>query len=114
VNYEGCKQKWEWQLWAHLRKRQLDGLHFRRQHPVGHYIVDFYCHEHRLIIELDGPSHDEQVTYDDERTAWLEAHDYRIIRFTNEQVQKNLEGVLIAISMCAALLAGGSDEAKEE
>jgi len=92
----------ERRLWWRLRKRQLDGLHFRRQHPIGPFIVDFYCDKHRLIIELDGPSHDEQVEYDEERTAWLEACGYRVIRFANKQVRNNLEGVLEAILMCCA------------
>jgi len=100
----------ERRLWWRLRKLQLDGLHFRRQYPIGRFIVDFYCDRHRLIIELDGPSHDEQVEYDKERTAWLKAHGYRIIRFTNKQVRNNLEGVLEAISMCAASLTKEPDK----
>ncbi len=90
--------KMEWRLWAQLRQRQLAGLRFRRQHPIGPFIVDFCCKEHSLIIELDGSSHDDQVEYDEERSAWLEAQGFRIIRFTNEQVRTNLEGVLIAIA----------------
>ncbi len=86
-----------------LRRNQLGGVYFRRQHPIGPFIVDFCCTEHNLIIELDGPLHDEQVEYDEERTEWLKAHGYRIIRFTNEQVRTNLEGVLMTIATCVGI-----------
>jgi very-short-patch-repair endonuclease len=90
-------------LWRHLRRRQLNGVYFRRQYPIGPFIVDFCCTEHYLIIELDGPSHDDQVEYDEERTEWLEAHNYRVIRFTNEQIRTNLEGVLKTIAACVGV-----------
>ena len=80
-------------LWHHIRRRQLGGYRFRTQHPVGNYIVDFYCLEERLAIELDGGHHSEQVTYDNERSAWLKARGYRVLRFWNNQVLGEIEAV---------------------
>jgi very-short-patch-repair endonuclease len=77
-----------------LRGKQL-GVKFRRQHDIGHYIVDFYCPERQLVIELDGESHftnDEQA-YDQIRDAYLQGLGLRVLRFTNVQVVENLEGV---------------------
>jgi very-short-patch-repair endonuclease len=59
-------------LWQHLRGRRLGGLKFRRQLPVGRYVADFLCHEEKLVVELDGPSHDDRVEHDSKRTAFLE------------------------------------------
>ena len=88
-------------LWEALRQRRLDGIKFRRQHPIGPYIVDFYCAMARLVIELDGASHVGQEEYDAERSAWLEAQGYFVIRFKNEAVVERLEGVLREIGvMC--------------
>ncbi len=84
----------EAQLWSRLRNRQLGGFKFRRQHPVGNYIVDFYCAETWLTIELDGDSHAAQVEYDRERTAWLTEQGYREMRFWNREVLQNIDGVL--------------------
>ena len=84
-------------LWRHLRQRQVAGLKFRRQHPIGHYILDFVCLEARLVIELDGGHHAERLTEDQERTAWLEARGYRVLRFWNTEVLENPEGVLEVI-----------------
>jgi very-short-patch-repair endonuclease len=67
-------------LWGRLRKRQVSGFAFRRQFPLGHYIVDFVCLAERLIVELDGGQHIEQQEYDTRRTAWLEKQGYRVIR----------------------------------
>jgi very-short-patch-repair endonuclease len=83
----------EAKLWNLLRNRRLDGLKFRRQHPIGRFIVDFYCHEARLIVELDGRSHDAQLDYDALRTGWLQEQGYRVVRFTNEQVLRDAIGV---------------------
>jgi very-short-patch-repair endonuclease len=66
----------EMKLWAHLRNRQLGGLKFRRQHPIGRFIADFYCAQHRLFIEIDGESHGEQAEYDAARSVWLSAHGF--------------------------------------
>ncbi|MCX7841129.1 MAG: endonuclease domain-containing protein [Anaerolineae bacterium] len=84
----------EAKLWSRLRNRQLGGFKFRRQHPIGNYIVDFYCAEAKLTIELDGDSHAVQVEYDQQRTAWLVEQGYREIRFWNREVLQNIEGVL--------------------
>jgi very-short-patch-repair endonuclease len=81
-------------LWNKLRNRGLIGLKFRRQHPIGTYITDFYCAQHRLVIELDGEIHLGQIEQDAERTAQLEAHGYRVLRVWNEEVETDLEGVL--------------------
>ncbi len=87
----------EAKLWAHLRNRQLDGFKFRRQHPIGRFIVDFYCAACRLVIEIDGDSHAEQIEYDQARTEWLNDLGYQVIRFTNREVFRRLEAVLEAI-----------------
>lgn len=84
-------------LWSRLRKKQLDGLKFRRQHPLGPFIADFYCAAHRLIIEVDGDIHDLQPERDAARTKQFEEYGYRVIRFQNEHVLKNVEGVLESI-----------------
>ena len=83
-------------LWRHLRNKQLKGFKFRRQHPVNIFIADFYCHEKKLIIELDGGIHDlpEQHEYDDSRTFLLEEKGFKILRFRNEEVENELEEVL--------------------
>ena len=85
-------------LWAHLRNDQL-GVSFRRQHPIGNYIPDFCCIKKKLIIELDGSQHLDQQAYDDERTTYFETLGYRVIRFWNNDVTKNIEGVLETILM---------------
>jgi very-short-patch-repair endonuclease len=87
-------------LWRQLRLGQL-GAHFRRQHAVGPYVVDFFCAKARLVIELDGDSHGDprQVQRDAYRTRWLqEQKAYRVLRFGNDEVLKNIEGVLIRIA----------------
>ncbi|MBN1887291.1 MAG: DUF559 domain-containing protein [Thermoflexales bacterium] len=83
----------ESKLWTVLRGRQFSGYKFRRQHPIGRFIVDFYCAEARLVIEIDGDSHAEQVEYDATRTDWLAQHGYRVIRFVNRDVLHQLEAV---------------------
>jgi very-short-patch-repair endonuclease len=87
----------ERRLWAYLRGKQLGGFRFRRQHPIGSFIVDFCCLSPRLAIEIDGDSHAEQVEYDEARTAYLEECQFAVIRFTNEDVRHRLEGVLAEI-----------------
>ena len=96
---------YERRLWRSLRKNQLRGLRFRRQHPIPPYIVDFYCHSHRLIVELDGAYHGEPeaVNRDQVRTVALEAQGYRVLRFTNQQVSADIEGVLIGIAAACGL-----------
>jgi ATP-dependent helicase HrpA/adenine-specific DNA-methyltransferase len=84
----------ESRLWRHLRGKQMEGIRFRRQQPIGPYIVDFFCAEARLIVEVDGGQHAEDS---DTRTRWLEARGYRVIRFWNNDVLSNTEGVLTMI-----------------
>jgi very-short-patch-repair endonuclease len=84
----------EIRLWSRLRRKQLDGLRFRRQQPMGRYIVDFYCAEAKLIVELDGGQH---VDEDPTRENWLVSQGYRVIRFWNNDVLANTEGVLETI-----------------
>jgi very-short-patch-repair endonuclease len=81
-------------LWRALRGKQLDGHRFRRQHPIGHYIVDFACIEQQLVVELDGGQHQEQIIYDEHRTCFLLAQGWRVLRFWTNEVICNLEGVL--------------------
>lgn len=89
--------KAEQRLWNRLRRCQLGGYKFRRQHPIGNYIVDFYCHQTNLIIEVDGDIHAFQENQDAERAAWLKEQGYSLIRFNNSDVFKNLDGVLQVI-----------------
>ncbi|MER3467030.1 MAG: site-specific DNA-methyltransferase, partial [Armatimonadota bacterium] len=86
-------------LWALLRNRRLAGFKFRRQHPIESYVVDFYCHEARLAVELDGGQHNEpdQRARDEQRTAFLKQRGVRVLRFWNNEVFQNTEGVLQAI-----------------
>ena len=87
----------EAKLWNHLRRKQLGDLKFRRQHPIDRFIVDFYCGEHKLVIEVDGDTHAMQEEYDAARTEWLQDRGYRVIRFTNDEVHRQLPAVLEAI-----------------
>jgi very-short-patch-repair endonuclease len=80
-------------LWLVLRNGQIGGLKFRRQHPVGPYVVDFYCHSAALVVELDGMSHDRRASQDAARTGYLESQGLRVLRVTNEDVMDNLDGV---------------------
>jgi very-short-patch-repair endonuclease len=80
-----------------LRRRQLDGSRFRQQVPLGPYVVDFLCVKSRLIIEIDGGQHATAVEADEERTTWLKSRRFRVIRFWNNEVLENIEGVLAAI-----------------
>ena len=88
----------EAKVWEAVRHRQL-GFKFRRQHPIGRFIADFYCAEVSLVVEIDGDSHTppDQADYDAARGQWLEEHGYRVIRFTAEQVEENLAGVVEGI-----------------
>jgi len=84
----------ERRLWYYLRNRQLDGHHFRRQVPLGRYIVDFACLESKLIVELDGGQHAEQMAEDAERTSYLARGGLRVVRFWNDDVLLRTESVL--------------------
>jgi len=85
-------------LWSRLRRRQLNGLLFRKQHPYGIYILDFFCHEVNLAIEVDGEIHMDQIAYDNERTKYLESSGITVIRFTNNDVDARIEYVLDKIA----------------
>ena len=84
-------------LWLRLRDRRLHGAKFRRQVPFGPYILDFFCMESKLVIELDGGQHDKQTTYDDARTEFLRTQGYRVLRFWNNELLENEQGVLTTI-----------------
>jgi very-short-patch-repair endonuclease len=84
-------------LWSRVRNKQLHGLKFRRQHPMGPFIADFYCAARRLVVEIDGDIHDLHPERDAARTKQFEQYGYRVIRFRNEQVLNNIEDVLAAI-----------------
>jgi len=84
-------------LWRHLRNRELDGWKFRRQYPVGSFIVDFICVEKNLVIEVDGGPHAENKEQDIRRSAYLTRMGYQVFRFWNNQVIQETEGVLEAI-----------------
>jgi very-short-patch-repair endonuclease len=81
-------------LWEKLKGKQVCGLRFRRQHPIDIFIADFYCHEARVVIEIDGEIHNLQEEYDDGRSAEMERFDIKVIRFTNEEVEYNIEMVI--------------------
>src|SRR4029079_3989420 len=83
-------------LWRHLRQLETKGTHFRRQVPIGAYVADFACLASRLVIELDGSHHAEGTTkaHDNTRTKWLESEGYRVLRFWNNDLTENLDGVL--------------------
>jgi very-short-patch-repair endonuclease len=99
----------ETKLWARVRNHQLDGLKIRRQHPIDRFIIDFYCAEAKLCIEIDGDSHAEQVEYDQARTAWLNERGYAVIRFTNREVFNQCEAVCQEIAAECHRLIGDGD-----
>jgi very-short-patch-repair endonuclease len=90
-------------LWRHLKAHRLARLSFRRQSPIGNYIADFVAHSCKLIVEVDGESHDfeERIRHDEKRDEWFASRGYRVLRFTNDDVLKNLEGVALAILQAA-------------
>lgn len=81
-------------LWKQLKTNRLNGLHFRRQQIVHGYFADFYCHQQELIIEVDGSIHELQHEYDSDRAEYLMGLGFRIVRFTNDEITKNLKDVL--------------------
>ena len=89
----------EAQLWAQLKGRKLEGLKFRRQHPIGPYILDFYCADLELAVEVDGLIHGDadQIHHDERRTAWLAAQGLSVLRVASCDVRDDVEGVLNAI-----------------
>jgi very-short-patch-repair endonuclease len=96
----------EARLWRALRRDQLNGLHLRRQHPIGPFTVDFYCPSLRLAVEVDGGQHAEQTKLaDDRRTNWLGEKGVVVVRYWNNDVLSNLEGVLSDLLRHAERLA---------
>lgn len=87
----------EAKLWTHLRAHRMGGVHFRDQHAIGNYIVDFCAPRKKLVIELDGSQHLEKQEYDAERTEFLKSRGYRVLRFWNHEVMNNLDAVLTVI-----------------
>ncbi len=87
-------------LWDKLKGNQFYGLKFRRQHPINKYIADFYCHELKLIIEIDGGYHEseEQINIDLERVKILAYNNYKVVRFSNRDVENNINSVLLKLS----------------
>jgi very-short-patch-repair endonuclease len=90
-------------LWRHLKAHRLALLGFRRQSPMGSYIADFVSHACKLVVEVDGESHDfeSRLRHDSRRDEWFASRGYCVLRFTNDDVMKNLEGVVIAIGQAA-------------
>ena len=99
-------------LWARINNKQLDGLRFRNQHPIGRYVADFYCHEIQLVIEIDGGVHDERKEYDTNRDGWLKAGGYTVLRFRNEEMYNNLDQILITIRAKAFEIRQGNSSKK--
>src|SRR5579872_6036041 len=90
-------------LWRHLKAHRLAALGFRRQSPMGNYIADFVAHSRKLVVEVDGESHDfeSRLRHDERRDQWFASRGYRVLRFTNDDVMRNLEGVVLAIGQAA-------------
>ncbi|MBW2039187.1 MAG: endonuclease domain-containing protein [Deltaproteobacteria bacterium] len=84
-------------LWRHLRAKRLGGLKFRRQQPIGNYIVDFVCFEKRIVIEVDGGGHALEKDKDNERDNWLIGEGFKVLRFWNNEVLQKIDGVLEVI-----------------
>jgi len=87
----------EKRLWIQLRAARFQGIKFRRQKVIGNYIADFAANDPKLVIELDGGTHAERADYDTERTRFLEAEGYRVIRFSNLDVMGNMDGILVRL-----------------
>jgi very-short-patch-repair endonuclease len=101
----------EAKLWKHLRAHRMGNVHFRNQHAVGNYVVDFCAPRKKLIIELDGSQHLEQKEYDEERTRYLEVRGYRVLRFWNNDVLNKIDDVLKVIW---SVLREENDEEKRQ
>jgi very-short-patch-repair endonuclease len=84
-------------LWRRINREQIEGYKFRRQVPIGRYVADFACMSEMLVIEVDGGQHDERKAQDDARTLWLGTQGYRVLRFWNNDVLGNMDGVLDVI-----------------
>ena len=84
-------------VWEKLKGKQICGLRFRRQHPIRFFIVDFYCHEAMLVVEVDGEIHYDRIDYDDGRSAEMEKFGIKVIRFANFEVENNIDKVIKSI-----------------
>ncbi|MCX6354538.1 MAG: 2-amino-4-hydroxy-6-hydroxymethyldihydropteridine diphosphokinase [Candidatus Aureabacteria bacterium] len=89
----GSSTDTERELWKHIRREQIGGYKFRRQHPIGNYIVDFVFLKKNIVVELDGGQHRERRIYDEKRTAWLAERGYQVLRFWDNEIYNNIEGV---------------------
>jgi very-short-patch-repair endonuclease len=99
----------EKRLWNHLRKSQLGGHRFRRQHPIGPYIADFYCHDAALVIEVDGSTHrSDRRARDAQRDSWMVSRGLMVLRVTTDELWNNLDGVLRTIRKIANERANAS------
>ena len=94
----------ERRLWSRLRQEQL-GVKFRRQHPLGTYVLDFVCLNPKLVVEVDGSQHLQQAVYDERRTAWLETQGYAVLRFWAYEVLSETDAVVSSISQSLGLAA---------
>ncbi len=94
-------------MWSALRRAQLDGHRFRRQHPIGSYFLDFACLTRKLAVEIDGPSHDQTIEKDELRTKFLERQGFHVMRFSNDDISRNLDGVVETIRLA---LKNGEDD----
>jgi very-short-patch-repair endonuclease len=90
--------EWEHSLWERLRRCQLDGFKFRRQHPIGPFFADFFCPEARLIIEIDGSQHADELARDNSRTDLLRDAGYEVLRFWNHEISSDIDGVVQRIT----------------
>jgi len=86
-------------LWRHLKTKQLAGLKFRRQEQIGRFIADFVCYEKKLVIEADGGQHTVEKEKDDERTQWLNSQGFTVLRFWNNEILTNIDGVMEVVMM---------------
>ena len=93
-------------LWSRLRRKQLGGFRFRRQHPIGEYIADFACCSVKLVVEVDGTQHDWRVVQDKRRTEWLEGQGWTVLRFENQEVFDREQEVLDRILGAAVQRVG--------
>ncbi|MAO24897.1 MAG: hypothetical protein CMJ35_14985 [Phycisphaerae bacterium] len=104
----------ECRLWLAIKAKKLNGLHFRKQAPLGPYIADFYCHAARLVVEVDGSSHQgERLQHDRQRDAWMHAQGIRVLRISATDVRDHLEGVLLRIQSVAAEQLQLREQAKD-
>jgi very-short-patch-repair endonuclease len=93
-----AQTEWEHSLWERLRRRQLNGFKFRRQHPVGPFFADFFCPEAKLIVEIDGSQHADELERDNSRTERLRDAGYNVLRFWNHEISSEIDTVIQRIA----------------